>query len=742
MSDIIIPTNEYQTPITREFLSSMPSDVQEQFMDFVENVPLIKYMIGTERKRACELPRDKYGRIVIDVTKPHILENMDYFRPAAKFFEENGCYTFLKPNPNPNSEYGKWYMEEVRRCLEGYVRESDGEWITGYMYFYLNYSPIMLNRESEATGRLIRVEELPDFWEGVYYGFHFMEQAAMAGKHYFELARRFASKSYRFASIMARNLLLGKSMEERRRMTTVLTAYLKEYLSEKDGTLSKFTPILDHCAKYTEFPRLMLTRRANDMIWRMGYKDNNGNEKGSLNAVMGLSVKDDEGKIRGKRGMIMMEEFGSYPNIKDVYNNVQESVTEGDYVFSQICGVGTSGDDASDFAGVRTMLYAPASFNLYAVDNVYDLKGKGAREFVYFFPSYMSRGGCMDKDGNSDVVKALKQILMQRYIVKQSNDAKSLLKKIAEMPITPAEAILRVQSNYFPVTVLNERLRQLDEDPRAYDDVYVGTLVDVAGTVEFRTTDDVPIREYPVNNTYRGAIEIFEMPPKNIANHRYIVGHDPVDNDEAASSSLSSTFVFDLFTDRIVAEYTGRKPYAEDNYEIVYNLCRFYGATCLYEANKKGLYSYFAKRHATWMLADCPEYLRDKQLVKGVSVNAPINNYANSLIRDWLNKTYTTEITNEKGEKVQVEVPNIFALRNRALIQELISYGPNANVDRVRALAMVMLYREQFIILYGGSPEDETHQEKYAGDDEFFNRDFEQYMHNRRNRRFYGNPND
>ena len=38
-------------------------------------------------------------------------------------------YTLLRPNANPNSEYGKWIREEKRRCWEGYVRPSDGEWV-------------------------------------------------------------------------------------------------------------------------------------------------------------------------------------------------------------------------------------------------------------------------------------------------------------------------------------------------------------------------------------------------------------------------------------------------------------------------------------------------------------------------------------------------------------------------------------------------------------------------------------
>jgi hypothetical protein len=52
--------------------------------------------------------------------------------------------------------------------------------------------------------------------------------------------------------------------------------------------------------------------------------------------------------------------------------------------------------------------------------------------------------------------------------------------------------------------------------------------------------------------------------------------------------------VLDLFTDRIVAEYTGRQDYANDNFEIVRLLCLFYNGKCLYEQNKKGLFSYFS----------------------------------------------------------------------------------------------------------------------------------------------------
>lgn len=730
---VIIPVNEYQTPVTKEWLDKYPDEVVEQFLDFIDTVPLLKWMVG-QRPRAKDLPRDEKGRIIVDITHPHILEDMDYFRPAAKFFEQNGCYSLLKPNSNPNSEYGKWFAEEVRRCREGYVRESDGEWITGQMYWYMNYCQIMLNRKSESSGIYLRIENFPDFWEGIYYRFHYLEQARKLGKHGMELARRGCSKSFCLASMMSHNLILGENSENKRRVTTILTAYTKEYLASKDGTLTKFSPMVDFCAEHTEFPRLMLKRSTSEMIWQMGYRNSNGNAKGSLNSAMAVSVKDDEGKIRGKRGFVFFEEMGNYPRFREVWDNVRDSVKEGSHVFAQLFAVGTAGDKESDFSSIKTILYNPSAYEVYALDNVYDQKGKGTDKFSYFFPSYISRAGCMDKDGNSDVTAALMEILMERWMVKQGGDPASLLSRIAQMPITPAEAILKVKSNFFPVVMLNERLRQLDTDPRAFDDVYVGTLIDVGGKVEFRATNDTPIRKWPVDNTEQGALEIYTMPPSGtIPNRRFIMGVDPVDNDQAESSSLFSCFVFDLFTDEIVAEYTGRKPFAEDNYEIARLLGVFYNASICYEANRKGMFSYFSKKHATWMLADCPEYLRDRQLVKyslfgsaakGITVNYALIGYANDLIRDWLNKTYPMEVKDEQGEIHIEQVPQLYKIRSRALLQELVAYSPEVNVDRVRALSQVMLYREHFIILYGGSPEAKDYDGDDASDDEFFNRDW------------------
>lgn len=738
--EALIETNKYQTPVTQKLLDSLPPEVAEQLMDCLTNVQFIKNLISPDRPYYKDLPRDERGAAIVDITNPPILEDADYFRQPALHYMKHGCYTFLRPNSNPNSEYRKFWDEEKRRCYEGLIRESDGAWISGYNYWFLNYQPMMVNKITEGRKKAVRTEAFPFVQEGNIWRFYYLYDAREQGHHAIELAKRGCAKSYSLSAVMGHNLILGESEESNHRVITVLTAYQKEFLSDdKDGTLSKFKPAINFSFANTPFPHLMLKNSPNEMSWQMGYKDEYGVERGSLNQVLAVSAKDDSEKIRGKRGWILIEEMGSFKGLLSLYDITRKSVEDGDYTFATMYLVGTAAEKESDFSSAKTLLYNSEAYNILSVENVYDRPKQGKPTFGYFFPSYVNRAGCYNKDGVSDVVRALVEILMARYKAKFSSDPKSVLRVIAEDPITPAEAIIKVKSAFFPVTALTERLQQLDIDPQAYDDVYVGQLtINKEGQVEFKPTNDEPIRKYGVENDTPGAVEIFAMPEKDrsgkVLHTRYIIGHDPVDNDAAESSSLSSTFVLDLWTDTIVAEYTGRQRMAEDNYEIVRLLCLFYNAKCLYESNKKGIYAYFAKVNCTHLLADTPEYLRDKQLIKysrvgsnqkGVNASAAINNYANGLIRDWLMKPVIMLIKNDEGEEVETTVQNLFRIRNRALLEELIAFNPEINVDRIRALGMVMLYREEKMVLYQGNPSRDTEEipKDYLGNDPFFQQD-------------------
>lgn len=634
--------NKYQTELTEELVNSLPQEVQDQLFDIINNVEFVKRLISPTREYAKDRPRDDRGRIIVDLANPHILEDMDYFRPSAIHYEKYGTFTNLRPNANPNSEYGKWVREERRRIWDGYVRESDGEWVTGYMYWFLNYSPMMLskireykdkNGKKRKSKRADRIEALPECWEGIYWRFHCLDQASNGGlynnfeggQHMAELASRGKGKSYSLASILNHIFVVGENEEAHEKVKGIVTAYQKEYLT-KDGVLNKFVDMANFCATNTQFPRKRLKNSLQEMTWIMGYKDVDLDiERGTQNTVLGVSSKDDESKLRGKRAAkILIEEFGTFPRLVDLYNVLLPSVQEGDIVFGQIYMLGTAGDNESDFAGAQEIMYNPKGYNMYALPNVFDKYNQGKPYFVFFFPGYVNRKGCYNENGVSDVIKALIEILMNRYRVKyNSTDPNTIIKTIAEVPITPAEAIVKTGVNMFPVADLTERIGQLDANPTEYDDVYVGDLVfNKDGQVEYKPTSAMPIRDFPhKDNKIEGAIEIYQMPEidKNTGkpyNDRYILGADPYDDDESNTMSLGSIFVLDLWTDRIVAEYTGRPSFADDYYEICRKLCLFYNGRLNYEYNKKGLFSHFSTRNSLYLLTDVLDFLKEKQMMK------------------------------------------------------------------------------------------------------------------------------
>ena len=744
--------NQYQTPLTQELLLDIPQEVQDQLFDILNNVEFVKRLISPDRQYAKDRPRDDKGRIIVDLANPHILQDMDYFRPTALHYKKYGTFTNLRPNANPNSEYGKWIREEKRRCWEGYIRPSDGEWIPGPLYFYMNYCPIIQSKIRKGTKQADRIIDFPEMWEGIYWRFHYMDQARngglyndfLGGNHGAELASRGKSKSYSMASILTHNFVLGENETACESITSLATAYQKEYLT-KDGVLNKFVSMANFCAQNTQFPRRRLKNSLQDMTWTMGYKDAELDiEKGTLNSVLGVSSKDDESKLRGKRAaFIGVEEFGTFPRLIDLYNVMLPSVQEGDYVFGLMYLQGTAGDNESDFAGAQEIMYNPRGYNMYALPNAFDKNNQGKKDFVFFFPGYVNRKGCYNEDGVSDVIKALLEILMNRYRVKyNSTDSNTIIKTVAEVPITPAEAIIKTGINMFPVTDLSERLAQIDSNPAEWDDVYTGELIiNKQGVVEFSPTSKNPIREFPhKDNKIEGAVEIFQMPEIDKKTgkpftSRYILGADPYDNDEANTMSLGSIFVLDLWTDKIVAEYTGRPMYAEDYFEICRRLCIFYNGQLNYEQNKKGLFGHFSKMNCIHYLTDVLDFLKEKSMAKpgygntakGTTATLPVNALAKNLLRSWLLKPVTT-IVEVDGEPQEVQTYNLYSLKNRALIKELIGYNPLGNFDRISAMGMLMLLREDKLILYNGvvsREKSERNSSSYLGNDPFFKRNYD-----------------
>lgn len=713
--------NKCQTPLEDLHLEKYPSEVVEQFWGFLNNVPFIRWMVSPDRPLVSELPRDSEGRAIIDITHPPILEDSDYFRPSALAFKRNkGRYTTLRPNANPNSDFGKWLYSQRERGWNGYCNPATGMWVTGDYYWMLNFCPMHL--VENENGIDIRTVAHPRFWDGQFLMSHYFLQARTHGHHAAELASRGKGKTSFGGGLLAKRCIIGESENNKTEVQCMVTAVDRTKLMDTNQILRVFKDNLDHCAKYTQFASHRLKSSDQEMEWKMGFKKAGSEvEYGSKNSVSGIITGVNQDKLNGSRGVLyLIEEAGIFKNLTSMYNMIRPSVEHGSKVFGEIFAYGTAGDDQSDFTAFAEMFYSPEGYNLEPLDNVFDKEGQGRKKCCFFFPAYLNYDeSCIDKNGNSDVSKALLMILYDRYKVKYgTTDINTIVKRISQYPIVPQEAMLRSHGNIFPVTELNERLNQLDNDPNAFDDVYVGELVqdNKTGEVKFNPTIDLPIRDFPTkDNKVKGALEIFEMPKKNgegkIPAGRYICSADPYDADCSNTMSLGSIFVMDLWTDMIVAEYTGRPTFAEDFYEICRKLCLFYNCRCMYEQNVMGMFSYFSSHNATHLLAETPEYLVQRNMISsigygnksvGIRATTPIINGAFKMIQTWLRKPIVSIETDAEGNNNEVTIPNLYRIKNRALLKELVLWNPQGNFDRIMSLVQLMLYREEKMVLYHG----------------------------------------
>lgn len=717
-----IKFNRCQTPLEDLHLENYPNEVVEQFWDFLNNVPFIKWMVSADRPLVSELPRDEEGRAIIDITHPPILENSDFFRPSAIAFKQNkGRYSLLRPNANPKSEYGKWLYEERLRGWNGYCDPKTGMWVTGDYYWMLNYCPMHLVEKNEK-GVAMRTVAHPRFWDGQFLMSHYLHQGRLHGHHASALASRGRGKTSFGGGLLARRCIIGETEENQKEVQCMVTAVDRTKMMDTNMILRVFKDNLDHCAKYTQFASHRLKSSDQEMEWKMGFKKAGSEvEYGSKNSVSGIISGVNQDKLNGSRGVLyLIEEAGIFKNLLSVFNMIRPSVEQGNDVFGEIFLYGTAGDDQSDFTAFAEMFYSPLGYNMEALENVYDKEGQGRKQCCFFYAAYMNYGNeYIDKDGNSDVTKALLAILYDRYKVKYgSTDVNTITKRISQYPIVPQEAMIRSHGNIFPVTELNERLNQLDNDPNAFDEVYVGELVmdDKTKEVKFVPTTDLPIRDFPTkDNKVTGALEIFEMPKKDsegkVFNGRYICSSDPFDSDCSNTMSLGSYFVMDLWTDMIVAEYTGRPPFAEDFYEIGRKLCLFYNCRCMYEQNIMGMFSYFSSHNAIHLLAETPEYLVQRNMISsigygnksvGIRATTPIINGAFKMIQTWLRKPIVSIETDAENNNTEATIPNLYRIKNRALLKELVLWNPQGNFDRVMSLVQLMLYREEKMVLYHG----------------------------------------
>lgn len=650
------------------------------------------------------------------------LHNTDKFRQAAIFFQKHGCYTLA---PRGTTDYNKYWEQETDRCINGYTA-PDGEGITGYNYFYLNYSPIMRLKEEEYTDRegnlrkrRQRILEFPSFWDYDYYYFCAIEQAELEGKHMAVLKCRQRGYSFKGGSMLVRNYMLIPGSKN------FAIASEQKFLIG-DGLLTKAWQIMDFLDKHTAWAkqRLVSTRMERTSGYKITDEFGKQTEQGYLSSITGITLKNDPERVRGTRAkLVLWEEGGKFPSLLDAWRIEQPSVeTDDGKAFGLMIAFGTGGTEGASFEGLKELFYKPKSYNVLSFPNIWD-EGRENTECAFFVPAYSNLESFdddgnqvyMDKDGNSYKEKAIQNLIDQRNKVKDGGASQQSIDRfISERPIRPAEAVLELGKNIFPRKLLMDQLTRIRTNKKLQSMKHIVDLEwDGNGLVKATEKKSGDITNYPLKKGDKphGSVVIWEYPVKDPPLGLYIGGCDPYDHDDSFTNSLGSTFIFkrvragEAWTDVIVAEYSGRPDTAEEYYENVRKLLTFYNARLLFENERKGIYPYFTNKHCDYLLADQPdkvisEVFKDSKVQrrKGCHMTKQIRAYGEGLILEWLLDEY------EPGH------PNVERVYSEPLIEELIENDGVRNVDRVIALCMVMIYREELYQIKVSSAKEQNKQ--------------------------------
>lgn len=461
--------------------------------------------------------------------------NSDKFRQAAIFFKEHGAYTLAPPG---TTDYIKYWDEETNRCLYGYVA-PDGDAISGYNYFYLNYSPIMKLSEVEYTDRYgnkrtrrERILEFPNFWDYDYYYFNAIEEAETEGKHLCVLKSRQRGYSFKGASMLVRNYELIPGSK------SFAVASEQKFLIG-DGLLTKAWQIMDFIDKNTAWSKQRLTSTRMERVAGFKITDEFGKqtEQGYLSSITGITLKNDPERLRGTRGkLVLFEEGGKFPNLETAWRVEQPAVETDDGVaFGLLIAFGTGGTEGGAFDGLKNLFYKPEAFNCLAFPNIWD-DGQEQTKCGFFVPSWSNMESTdengkqkfMDQYGNSIKEKAIEELIAQRNKVKDGGASQTSIDRfISERPLKPQEAVLELGKNIFPRQLLMNQLTRIRTNEKLRNMKHVVDLAwDGEGQVKAteKKSGDITTYHLKKDDKPHGSIVIWEYPIKDPPFGLYIGG--------------------------------------------------------------------------------------------------------------------------------------------------------------------------------------------------------------------------
>lgn len=632
--------------------------------------------------------------------------NSKVFREVAYYFKQHGVFTSAIKG---TKEYKDFWLEQKRRCLEGY--EIGGEKITGKHYFYLNFCPIKRTLE-EDTGKKKKTKyfDFPDFWDTDYDYFWQLEIAEngieerelkklrlqetptyLGGGKFISVGKaRRKGFSYKDAAVALWYYTFIKQS------LVLLCAFDKKYLYPK-GIFTMVNYYSNFINEHTYFKKRRLVDKAADGYFKAGWREEIDGvtiEKGSFSEIMSITFADNPDAARGKdANLVIVEEAGEWPNFKEAYSAIEPTVRDGDHTTGFLIqfGTGSSSGNSLDFERV---FYNPDGFNMQSFKNKWDEEAGDQDKCGWYFPAYKNYVGFIDEQGNSDEEGAKKALTEKREQVKRTAKSPEDWKRhTVEWAWKPSESFQVIGSNFFPIEDIKKQIGIVKSNEKLHG--RLGSLSkDQTGKITFTVNLDAKPLEYKDNRFDKsGYLQIWEDPIPNIPANMYVSGLDPYAVDQSSDSdSLGSIMIFKRFKmgettyDCLVAEYTGRPNSFKEYYDQCILLLEYYGVVrnCLYENNINNFKTHCENKHKLHLLAFTPSVLKSASNQNSNNYGLRVTGNAHSSVKSEL----ITYINNWLREESQEGVSNVYKINSLGLLQELQSYNDTGNFDRFIAFAL------------------------------------------------------
>lgn len=645
------------------------------------------------------------GKFNKDVLLNTYFEHTELFSPAANHKAKTGKYC---GEPFNSKKYNIYWSEQKERCINGYTNPVTGVHIPGIMYFFLNFKQMKI---VEDIGKKVskRITSFPRFWPIHYFYLNDLQTAIKEGYNTAVLKPRGTGWSELMSSLSVYYYTFQK--EE----PCYLFAASEGYLN-KSGLISKAWDHLSFLDSETERAFKHLRQKVDQNLWKVAsyWSSEKGAEVRTGGEIIG-KVIDKPDKARGGRGYVFYEEGGSFPNLVKAWMICWALVEQGGTTFSNMLLWGTGGEQGPGIAGLEEIFMNPEPYKCLPWENCWEDTIQD-RDHGFFFPVWANMDMFMDKWGNTNYEKAYNWHMEQREI-KRKKSPHLYDKYIAEYPMTPGEALMRLSDNPFPVAQLQNQLRKVDNDSNIKGILKRGELAIQEGEIRFNLHKDPrPVDRYPHNVEERlnGCMTIFESPLRDDTgkppNGLYTIVADCfyVDTDQATDwNSLGAYYVYkrtnNLFPtedDILVAWYAGRPSRVKDFYRNVFLAARYYNAKVQSEilgggqglldfAKENGLIEYCGERSTVF--SHDKELLKQSQRQFFVNISKENKKTYLQLLSDWL---LTERSLALDGDKTSYII-NLDKIYDRALLEELIKFNPEGNFDRISCLLVLMATKQE-----------------------------------------------